>query len=226
MPHMPQRFAFDPDFACQRCPRLVRYRGEAEKQCPGGFNGAVPSCGDINAWLLIVGLAPGMQGANRTGRPFTGDQSGDLLFKTLRKFDLAITTDASRALTSEADEPDHGQDLALRGVMITNAVRCVPPQNKPQLSEIKNCAAFLLAAFEQLSALKVILCLGKIAHDASVRTLGQQISRAPFAHGACHQVGGYTLLDSYHCSRYNVNTKRLTPAMFDAVFAKAITLAG
>ncbi|MEM6681723.1 MAG: uracil-DNA glycosylase [Pseudomonadota bacterium] len=212
----PRQHAFDPDFTCSRCARLVQFRVEAEKHCPGGFNLAVPSYGDLDAWLLIVGLAPGMHGANRTGRPFTGDQSGALLFKTLGKFNLAQGTYSSHALT----------ELALDGVLITNAVRCLPPENKPLLEEVYNCAPYLSAAIAQLSQLKVILCLGKVAHDATVRALGQRLSKAPFGHAAMHSFGQYILLDSYHCSRYNVNTKRLTESMFEAVFAKAIALAG
>jgi len=211
---LPLQHPFDPPFDCDRCPRLVDFRAEAARQCPDGFNQAVPSFGDPSAWLLIVGLAPGMHGANRTGRPFTGDYAGDLLYEILLRFNLA--------------EGDYGRDprdgLRLNGVMITNAVRCLPPQNKPTLGEVKNCQPFLQDTFAQLHQLKVILCLGKVAHDATLRAFGIPLSKATFGHQAQHKIASYDLVDSYHCSRYNTNTGRLTPAMFNAVFETAIAL--
>lgn len=210
----PTQHTFDPAFDCSLCPRLTAFREDsARAQCPGGFNGAVPSFGDTNAWLLIVGLAPGMQGANRTGRPFTGDYAGDLLYETLLDCGLASGT-YGRA---------PGDGLTLNGAMITNAVRCVPPQNKPTLDEVKTCQPFLIDAFAQLTQLTTILCLGKIAHDATLRAFNMPLSKTAFGHGAVHKVESYTLIDSYHCSRYNTNTRRLTPDMFSAVFKEALS---
>lgn len=208
----PTQHAFDPPFECTRCKRLVAFRKDADAQCPGGFNKAVPSFGDLNAWLLIVGLAPGMQGANRTGRPFTGDYAGDLLYQTLIKCGLAEGT----------YKRDPSDGLTLNGAMITNAVRCLPPQNKPTLEEVKSCQPFLRDTLAQLASVKVILCLGKIAHDATLRAFDLPLSKMPFGHEAVHHVEGYHLVDSYHCSRYNTNTGRLTEAMFESVFATAI----
>lgn len=211
---IPPRQPFDPPLDCARCARLVDFRETARHQCPGGFNGAVPSFGDPNAWLLIVGLAPGMQGANRTGRPFTGDYAGDLLYETLAWANLSKGT--------YRKDPVDG--LTLNGVMITNAVHCLPPQNKPSLAEVKTCQDYLRDCFTALPQLQVILCLGKIAHDATLRALGIPLSKATFAHAATHIVGDATLIDSYHCSRYNTNTGRLTTDMFRNVFTKAIHL--
>lgn len=208
----PTQHAFDPPFDCGRCKRLVAFRQDAEAQCPGGFNKAVPSFGDVSAWLLIVGLAPGMQGANRTGRPFTGDYAGDLLYQTLLKCGLATGT----------YKRDPSDGLTLKGAMITNAVHCLPPQNKPTLEEVKSCQPFLQDALAQLKGVKVIMCLGKIAHDATLRAFNVPLSKTPFGHEAVHHVGGYHLVDSYHCSRYNTNTGRLTEAMFESVFQTAI----
>jgi uracil-DNA glycosylase family 4 len=211
----PTQHAFDPAFNCGLCPRLADFRKQAEKQCPGGFNGAVPSFGDTNAWLLIVGLAPGMQGANRTGRPFTGDYAGDLLYETLTRC----------GLTDGNYDRDPRDGLTLKGAMITNAVRCVPPQNKPTLEEVKTCQPFLKDTLASLKRAKVILCLGKIAHDATLRAFGLPLSKMPFGHGAVHHVEEYHLVDSYHCSRYNTNTGRLTQAMFEDVFKTALGIA-
>jgi uracil-DNA glycosylase len=202
----------EPDRDCPLCPRLVAYRALNARQEPAWFNGPAPSFGDEAAWLLIVGLAPGRTGANRTGRPFTGDWAGDLLYATLDKFGLSSGTYDAR--------PDDG--LSLQGVMITNAVRCAPPLNKPETSEIAQCAAFLKARIAALPKLTTLICLGKISHDAVVRTLGGKLSVFPFAHGARHEVGGYVVHDSYHCSRYNTNTGRLTTSMFEDVFAQAL----
>jgi uracil-DNA glycosylase len=204
----------EPSRDCSWCPRLVAYRNENAQSEPEWFNGPAPSFGDEQAWLLVVGLAPGRTGANRTGRPFTGDWAGDLLYATLAKFGLSKGRYDARA--------DDG--LSLKGVMITNAVRCAPPLNKPDASEIANCAPFLKGRMAQLPKLTTLICLGKISHDATIRTLGGKLSTYPFGHGMHHQIGGYHVFDSYHCSRYNTNTGRLTEAMFEAVFAAAIAV--
>ena len=186
----------------------MAYRATNRAENPDWFNGPAPSFGPDDAWLLVVGLAPGRTGANRTGRPFTGDWAGDLLYATLGKCGLSHGTYAASA--------DDG--LVLDGVMITNAVRCAPPQNTPEPSEIKQCPPFLAARIKALPRLPHLICLGKISHDAVIRTLGGKLSAYPFAHGAVHKIGGLTVTDSYHCSRYNTNTGRLTEAMFEAVF--------
>jgi uracil-DNA glycosylase len=201
----------NPPRDCALCPRLVAYRADNAAREPAWFNGPAPSFGDPHAWLLIVGLAPGRTGANRTGRPFTGDWAGDLLYATLAKFALSRGTYQARA----------NDGLELTGAMITNAVRCAPPLNKPEPKEIGTCSQFLASQIAALPALTTIICLGKISHDATVRTLGGRLAQYPFAHGARHQVGGYTLIDSYHCSRYNTNTGRLTTQMFEDVFDHA-----
>jgi uracil-DNA glycosylase family 4 len=178
---------------------------------PDWFNGAVPSFGDPLADLLVVGLAPGVTGANRTGRPFTGDWAGDLLYATLGKFGF-----------SEGVYKGHPEDgLVLKRAMITNAVRCVPPQNKPVGAEINRCRPFLETRLASLPRLKVILCLGKISHESTVRALGLRLKDHPFGHGTEYDVGPRGLLSSYHCSRYNTNTRRLTPEMFEDVFRRA-----
>jgi uracil-DNA glycosylase len=202
----------EPAHDCSLCPRLVAYRQENARKEPEWFNGPAPSFGDQDAWLLIVGLAPGRTGANRTGRPFTGDWAGDLLFATLDKMGLSHGTYDSRA--------DDG--LTLNGAMITNAVRCAPPLNKPEPSEIAACAPFLKARIAALPKLSTLICLGKISHDATIRTLGGKLSAFSFAHGARHTLSGYNIIDSYHCSRYNTNTGRLTTAMFEDVFRAAL----
>ncbi|RME67009.1 MAG: uracil-DNA glycosylase, partial [Alphaproteobacteria bacterium] len=189
-------YPFDPTADCALCPRLAAFRETNRMTLPDGFNGAVPSFGDANAWLLIVGLAPGLKGANRTGRPFTGDYAGSLLYATLVKFGLANGQYRQRA--------DDG--LRLHSCLISNAVRCVPPQNKPTGAEIARCQPFLAATIAGLPRLTHILALGKIAHDAALRTLSARLSHHPFRHGALHRIGGLTLADSYHCSRYNTNT--------------------
>ena len=200
---------------CRLCPRLVQYREDNAADEPSWFNGAVPSFGDENARLLIVGLAPGRGGANRTGRPFTGDWAGDLLYPTLDKYRFSTGT----------FKPDAKDDLKLSQAMITNAVRCVPPQNKPIGSEMNNCRPFLSARIAELPNLTTLICLGRVAHDNTLKALGLKISSCTFAHGARHDVDGpngpLTLFDSYHCSRYNTNTGRLTEAMFHDVFAAA-----
>ncbi|KAB7740160.1 uracil-DNA glycosylase [Parvibaculum sedimenti] len=194
---------------CQLCPRLVAYRRENQAAHPDWYNGPVPSFGDEKARLLIVGLAPGVQGANRTGRPFTGDYAGDLLYSTLIEFGFAKGEFKAR--------PDDG--LTLHDAMISNAVRCVPPQNKPTPLEAKTCLRFFSARLAALPKLAAILALGRIAHDSVLTAHEAKRSRFPFAHQASHDIGnGLRLFDSYHCSRYNTNTRRLTPEMFHAVF--------
>jgi uracil-DNA glycosylase family 4 len=194
---------------CPLCPRLAGYRAEVAARHPDWFNGAVPSFGPPDARVLVLGLAPGVAGANRTGRPFTGDYAGDLLYATLAKFGLANGRFAARV--------DDG--LALEGCMVTNAVRCVPPKNRPLPAEVATCRGFLAARLAALPRLRAVVCLGRIAHESLVRALGGRLAAHPFAHGARHALGPYAVFDSYHCSRYNTNTGRLTPAMFEAVFA-------
>ena len=200
---------------CALCPRLVEYREACQQKEPGWFNGAVPSFGPDSAKLLVIGLAPGVTGANRTGRPFTGDWAGDLLYATLAKFGFSNDKYDQRA--------DDG--LKLKGAMITNAVRCVPPQNKPVGAEINACRPFLLSRIEAMAKLKVMICLGKISHDSTIRALGLKLKDHPFGHGARYEValGGrtLTLISSYHCSRYNTNTRRLTTEMFEDIFEMA-----
>lgn len=196
---------------CRLCPRLAAYRDEIAAREPGWFNGAVESFGDPEARLLVVGLAPGVTGANRTGRPFTGDYAGDLLYATLTRFGWANGRFDART--------DDG--LALTGAMVTNAVRCVPPQNKPVGAEVNACRPFLKARIDALPRLRAILCLGGISHQSTVRALGARVAAHKFGHGARHEIGGLTLWGSYHCSRYNTNTGRLTTEMFEDVFASA-----
>ena len=197
---------------CPLCPRLAAYRQENARANPDWFNGPAPSFGDPDASLLVVGLAPGRTGANRTGRPFTGDYAGDLLYGTLLKFGFA--EGVYRA------DPNDG--LKLSGAMITNAVRCAPPENKPTPVEITTCQPFLKARIEALPHLRVIVALGAIAHEAVLRTHGLKRSAKPFGHGAeANLPGDRLLISSYHCSRYNTQTRRLTTEMFEAIFARA-----
>ena len=199
-----------PGHDCPVCPRLVAFRQANRTAEPGWHNAPVPSFGAQDARLLIVGLAPGLKGANRTGRPFTGDYAGDLLYPTLAKFGFAAGNYGAR--------PDDG--LALIDCRVTNSVRCVPPENKPELTEIVACRAFLAAEIAAMPALRVLLALGATAHGSALATLGEIRARFPFAHGAVHRLGGGLLLaDSYHCSRYNTNTGRLTVTMFESVLA-------
>jgi uracil-DNA glycosylase len=200
----------DPDRDCPLCPRLAEFRGQARAKQPDWFNSPVPSFGDASARLLIVGLAPGMQGANRTGRPFTGDYAGDLLYATLLDYGFAKGSYQAR--------PDDG--LSLVDCRISNAVRCVPPQNKPLPAEINSCRPFLAATLVAMPRLRAVVALGRVAHDSVVKMLKLRSSAAPFAHGAMHQAGHLKLYDSYHCSRYNTNTGVLTREMFRKVFAK------
>ncbi len=201
---------------CPVCPRLVAYRDEVRGREPGWYNGAVPSFGDPKARLLVAGLAPGVSGANRTGRPFTGDFAGDLLYATLTRYGFA----------NGRFRADPADGLELSDCMVTNAVRCVPPQNKPVGAEIAACRPFLAARIEALPELRAIVCLGRISHDSVLRALGVRLAAHPFAHGARHEIGGLSVFDSYHCSRYNTNTGRLTPEMFEAVFAQVRAFLG
>jgi len=202
--------ATNPDRNCPRCPRLLEFRQANRAREPDWFNSPVPSWGEPAARLLIVGLAPGMQGANRTGRPFTGDFAGELLYKTLQQYGFAHGHYQAR--------PDDG--LVLLDCRIANAVRCVPPQNKPQPSEINSCRPYLSATIATMPGLRAIVALGRVAHESTVKALGLRAVAAPFAHGSVHQAEPFRLYDSYHCSRYNTNTGVLTTKMFEAVFAK------
>jgi len=202
--------ALAPGHDCPVCPRLVQFRQAIRTKEPQWHNAPVPSFGGEDARLLIVGLAPGLKGANRTGRPFTGDYAGDLLYATLKEFGWA-QGEYGRAPNDRFE---------LIGCRITNAVRCVPPENKPTPLEIAGCRPFLVEEIASLAKLKAILALGSIAHASVVRTVGERLALHPFRHGAIHSMkNGLLLADSYHCSRYNTNTGRLTPAMFAAVFA-------
>lgn len=193
---------------CNLCPRLAAFRREWQAREPAWFNAPVPSFGRAGARLLVVGLAPGLRGANRTGRPFTGDYAGDLLYETLLTFGLARGRYAA--------SPDDGLELA--DSRITNAVRCVPPENKPTGAEIVTCRRFLSGTLAEMANLQAIVALGRVAHDTVVRALGRAPTRVPFRHGGHYDLGNVRLFDSYHCSRYNTNTRVLTPEMFRAVF--------
>jgi len=200
---------YGPAADCGLCPRLVAYREENSTTWPDWHNAPVPSFGPINARLLIVGLAPGVKGANRTGRPFTGDYAGDLLYQTLGKFSFANGKYDRR--------PDDG--LVLDDCRIANGVRCVPPENKPVGAEINACRPFLVAEIAAMENLEVILALGGIAHNTVLSTLGERRASYKFAHCVMHKLSnGLILADSYHCSRYNTNTGRLNEEMFEDVF--------
>lgn len=201
----------EPPRDCPLCPRLVEYRRENQRAHPDWFNGPAPSFGDPNARLLVTGLAPGRQGANRTGRPFTGDYAGVLLYQTLIKFGFATGRYEAR--------PDDG--LTLHDCMITNAVRCAPPGNKPETSEEATCRPFLQARLEQLPNLKVIVTLGDVARRNALKAVGLKASAGAPGHGSETKAGQYLLLNSYHCSRLNTNTGRLTTPMFEDIFARA-----
>jgi uracil-DNA glycosylase family 4 len=203
--------ATKPPKDCQLCPRLAAFRRENKKLYPDYFNDPVPSFGEPSARLLIVGLAPGLHGANKTGRPFTGDYAGELLYATLQAQGLARGTYAAQA--------DDG--LVLVDCAITNAVRCVPPDNKPLPSEIVTCRQFLAAQIASMPNLRAILSLGQIAHESVSRALGVARKNHPFAHGAIHRTQTLALISSYHCSRYNTNTGVLTAEMFDNVVKQA-----
>ena len=198
---------------CPLCPRLVAFRGECRAEHPDWWNAPVPAFGDQQSWLGIVGLAPGKHGANRTGRPFTGDFAGELLYATLLKYGLA--------------SGDYGADpadgLRLTGAVILNAVKCLPPANKPLPQEIGTCRHYLEASLIALPEVRVVVALGQIAHVAAARALGLPPSSTRFGHGAEHKApDGRVLLSSYHCSRYNQNTRRLDAEMFESVFARAL----
>lgn len=210
MASLPAPAAAEPDRNCPLCPRLAEFRAQARAREPDWHNSPVASFGEANAQLLIVGLAPGLQGANRTGRPFTGDYAGDLLYATLLEYRFAEGVYQAR--------PDDG--LKLVDCRISNAVRCVPPQNKPLPAEINTCRQFLAATIATMPKLRAIVALGRIAHESTLKALGLRNGAAPFAHGAVHDAGAVRLYDSYHCSRYNTNTRVLTPEMFRNVFAK------
>ena len=202
---------------CPLCPRLVRFREDCRAEHPDWWNAPVPAFGDAAAWLAIVGLAPGKHGANRTGRPFTGDFAGDLLYATLAKFGLS--------------EGEYGADpedgLRLTGAVILNAVKCLPPGNQPTPEEIATCRHYLDASLAALTKVRVVLALGQIGHVAAARALGLPPSGTKFSHGAEHVApDGRILLSSYHCSRYNQNTRRLDAAMFERVFERAVALRG
>ena len=202
----------EPPHDCPLCPRLAAFRHENRVAFPDWHNAPVPSFGARAPRLIIIGLAPGLRGANRTGRPFTGDYAGDLLYQTLLKFGLATGTYEQRT----------DDTLQLVGTRIVNAVRCVPPQNKPLPVEIATCRSFLRGALDVHPETRVFLALGRIAHDSLLPALGEKRSRFPFGHGAEHRLGdGRLLLDSYHCSRYNTNTGVLTTAMFEDVIGRA-----
>jgi len=205
----------DFDIHCRACPRLAGFLDEVKARHPDYFAAPVPAFGDAHPRLLIVGLAPGMHGANRSGRPFTGDYAGILLYQAL--FDLGL---------SSAPVSEHANDgLELHGVRISNAVKCLPPQNKPETSEIIECNRFIKHEIEHLPSGCNLLALGKIAHDAVLRAYGLKMSALKFAHAASHPLpDGRTLTDSYHCSRYNTQTRRLTPEMFHSVLKQAAGL--
>jgi uracil-DNA glycosylase family 4 len=196
---------------CPLCPRLRSFRDDWRSREPAWFNAPVASFGSRDARLLIVGLAPGLRGANRTGRPFTGDYAGDLLYDTLIRYGFARGTYEAR--------PDDG--LELIDARITNAVRCVPPENKPTTAEIKTCRGFLTDTIAEMPKLAMIVTLGRISHDSTLTALSQRRATCPFGHGAAFEIGRIRLIASYHCSRYNTNTGVLTPEMFRKVFADA-----
>jgi uracil-DNA glycosylase len=207
--------AFDPN--CRLCPRLAGFLATVKADHPDYYCRPVPPFGDDRPGLLIVGLAPGMHGANRTGRPFTGDYAGILLYETLHKFDLA-----TGPVSIAADD-----GLRLTGARITNAVKCLPPDNKPETREIATCNVYLKAELARLESARVVLALGLIAHGAVLKACGLRAADFKFAHGAEHALPeGRILVDSYHCSRYNTQTRRLTAAMFEAVVGRARQLAG
>ena len=200
---------------CPLCPRLAAFRGACRAEHPDWWNAPVPAFGDPQAWLAIVGLAPGKHGANRTGRPFTGDYAGGLLYATLSKYGLSEGVYGA----------ERSDGLKLTGAIILNAVKCLPPANKPEPIEIATCRPFLEESLKQLPNVRVIIALGQIAHNAAVRAFGLKPGATKFGHAAEHVAAdGRILLSSYHCSRYNQNTRRLDAAMFEAVFERAVAL--
>jgi uracil-DNA glycosylase family 4 len=207
--HLPAAPAAEPDSDCPLCPRLAAFRERNRAEAPDWHNAPVPSFGGSDARLLVVGLAPGRKGANRTGRPFTGDYAGDLLYSTLLKYGLA----------EGRYDADPADGLLLKGARISNAVRCVPPENRPTPLEAATCRPFLAAEIASLPNLRAVLALGSIAHSSVLAAVGEKQAKFPFRHGALHRLGGGLILaDSYHCSRLNTNTGRLTEAMFHEVF--------
>ena len=214
---MPKSKPVSPKKDCERCPRLVEYREANEAKFPDFFNGAVPSFGELDAHMLVVGLAPGVKGANATGRPFTGDFAGDVLYGALLEAGLAEGVYDKR--------PDDG--LTLKGVRITNAVRCVPPENKPTPVEVKECNGYLQAEISAMPNLTTILTLGGLAHDAFLRSFGFKKKDYPFGHGASYDITllgkRVKLVSSYHTSRYNVQTRRLTYEAFSALVRETKT---
>ena len=204
-----------PAHDCTLCPRLAAYRAANRAENPGWFNAPVPSFGSLEAPLLIVGMAPGVRGANRTGRPFTGDYAGILLYETLLKFGLAEGSYGA----------DAGDGMSLRGCRITNSVRCVPPANLPEPAEVVTCNRFLSAELAAMPHLRVVLSLGVLSHAAVLRANGLPASRMRFRHGEIHTLpDGLLLANSYHVSRYNTSTRRLTPAMFESVVVSVVDL--
>ena len=202
--------SFDPD--CRDCPRLAEFLDQTRNDYPDYHARPVAPFGDPDARLLIVGLAPGMHGANATGRPFTGDYAGILLYRTLHDF----------GFSNRPESVSRDDGLTLTGCRITNAVKCLPPQNKPLTAEIRQCNTFLRQELSELPAGAIVLALGKIAHDAVLRATDLRLSAHPFGHGNLHQLdNGLTLIDSYHCSRYNTQTRRLTEEMFSDIFRLA-----
>jgi uracil-DNA glycosylase family 4 len=199
------------DRKCRACPRLAVFLDDVNERFPDYYCKPVPPFGDMQSRFLIVGLAPGLHGANRTGRPFTGDHAGILLYETLHKFGFA-----SHRESIAADD-----DLRLTNCRITNAVKCLPPDNKPVGAEINTCNSFLGNELQGLPEASVVLALGGIAHRAIIKALAMRQADFKFAHAAVHDLGSMTLLDSYHCSRYNTNTRRLTTEMFEGIFAQA-----
>ncbi|WP_297390915.1 uracil-DNA glycosylase [Acidiferrobacter sp.] len=196
---------------CRQCPRLAAFRDEIKDRHPEYYCRPVPMFGDESARLVIVGLAPGLHGANATGRPFTGDYAGILLYETLHRLGIA----------NRAQSLAVGDGLVLTGARITNAVKCVPPANRPTAEEIRTCAPYLNVELAALPEGGVIMALGRIAHEAVLRAFGAPLARHRFAHGARHEVAGRIMWDSYHCSRYNTQTRRLTPTMFEEVLRAA-----
>lgn len=205
---------------CDLCPRLKTFRDHHRAANPSWHNAPVDTWvstgGDKDVRILIIGLAPGLKGANKTGRPFTGDHAGDLLYQTLGKFGLARGAYGA--------DPDDG--LELTGCAITNAVRCVPPQNKPVGAEINHCRGFLKSTLHRFPNLAALVTLGKISHDSTTRALGERVAAFPFGHARAQRIGGFEVFSSYHCSRYNTNTGRLTTQMFENVFKMATDFAG
>ncbi len=201
----------EPKFDCKKCNRLYKFRKENVIKFPNYYNKPVRSFGSKFSKLLIIGLAPGLQGANKTGRPFTGDFAGELLYSTLLKFNLA----------KGFYDPKIKNDLKLKNCRITNVVKCVPPKNKPEGTEVKNCRSFLSEEINAMKNLKIILCLGVVSHNSTIKSFGLKPKNFIFSHGKKHKINeGVVMINSYHCSRYNTNTGRLNKKMFEEVFKK------